>query len=148
MTTATLAEPRWFLANLARVLVRTDDLGIVEVTGSRGDMPPLHLHDEDETFVVLEGELSLHVPGRSLTLREGEGFAAPRDVPHVYRVESETARWLAVSTPGRFTDFVIAASEPAGYDGLPPAREIDADAVAATAAENGIEIVGPPGTMP
>ena len=152
MTTATTtaAEPRWFFSNLARVLVSNDELGIVEVTGTRGDMPPLHVHHlEDETFVVLEGELGVHTATGSVSLRAGEALVAPKGVPHVYRVESETARWLGVSTPGGFAQFVLAASEPAEYDGLPPAgRETDPAPVVAIADAHGIEILGPPGTMP
>jgi quercetin dioxygenase-like cupin family protein len=148
--TATAAEPRWFFSNLARVLVSNDELGIVEVTGTRGDMPPLHVHHlEDETFVVLEGELGVHTTKGSVSLRAGEALVAPKGVPHVYRVESETARWLGLSTPGGFARFVLAASEPAEYDGLPPAgREVDPGPIVAVADLHGIEILGPPGTMP
>lgn len=149
MTTATAAEPRWFITNLARVLVSNDELGIVELTGTQGEMPPLHVHREHETFVVLEGEISLHTADASLTLTAGEAFVAPKDIPHVYRVESETARWLGVSTPGDFTRFVLEASVPAEYDGLPPAdRDVDFGEIVRIAGEHGIEILGPPGTMP
>jgi quercetin dioxygenase-like cupin family protein len=152
MTTATTtaAEPRWFFANLARVLVSNYELGIVEATGPQGDMPPLHVHHlEDETFVVLEGELTVHTPEGSVSLSAGEALVAPKGVPHVYRVESATARWLAVTTPGDFAKFVLAASEPAEYDGLPPAgREVDPGPVFAIADAHGIDILGPPGAMP
>ena len=148
------AAPRWFITNLVRVLVTPeesgDTLGIVDLTGARGEMPPLHVHHrEGETFVVLEGTLSLHVPGRSVTLEAGEAFLAPKGVPHVYRVESDRARWLGVSTPGGFASFVLAASVPAEVDDLPPVdRELDLAQLVACAEEHGIEILGPPGTMP
>src|SRR4029079_10849173 len=102
---------RWFFANLARVLVSNGELGIVEATGPQGDMPPLHVHHlEDETFVVLEGELSVHTPEGSVSLSAGEALVAPKGVPHVYSVESESARWLAVTTPGGFAKFALPAS--------------------------------------
>ena len=61
------SEPLWFIDNLARVLVDGEvsngTLAVVELSGRQGDMPPLHVHHrEDETFVVLEGELSLFLP--------------------------------------------------------------------------------------
>lgn len=144
----------WFFTNLARVLVTPEEskgtLGIVELTGAQGEMPPLHLHHrEDETFVVLEGELTLHTPGSSRTVRSGESAFAPKGVPHVYRVESERARWLCVSTPAGFVSFVLAASDPAETSDLPPAdRPVDMDRLMAAAEEHGIEIIAPPGTMP
>lgn len=108
-------EPRWFLQNLVRIRVGGEQssgtLGVVEITGTRGEMPPLHVHHrEDETFVVLEGELSLLLPGSSATLRAGQALLAPKGVPHAYRVESDTCRWLCLSTPAGFASFVAAAS--------------------------------------
>jgi quercetin dioxygenase-like cupin family protein len=153
-TTPAPARPLWFIANLARVLVTPEDsngtLGIVDSTGRQGEMPPLHLHHrEDETFVVLDGELTLFTPEGSRTLRSGEAAFAPRDVRHTYRVESERARWLVVSTPGGFASFVLAASDPAEADALPPPdRPVDTDRLMAAAEAHGIEIIAPPGTMP
>jgi quercetin dioxygenase-like cupin family protein len=147
-------ETRWFFVKLARVLLTAEDtdgtLGIVELTGTQGEMPPLHAHHrEDETFVVLEGELTLFTPAGSRTVAAGEAALAPIGIPHAYRVESEEARWLAVSRPAGFATFVLAASEPAGYDGVPSAdRSVDMEALLAVAAEHGIEILAPPGTTP
>jgi quercetin dioxygenase-like cupin family protein len=154
MSSATAtAQPRWFYVNLVRVLVTAEEtggtLGIVEMTGTQGEMPPLHVHHlEDETFVVLEGELTIHTPGESRTLRAGDALVAPRGVPHAYRVESERARWLGVSSGG-FASFVLTASDPAEFDDLPPAdRELDMDRLLAAAEAHGIEVIAPPGTMP
>src|SRR5215475_901136 len=125
MSTATDTGAIWFIDNLARVLVdggtSEGRVAVVEVEGRQGDMPPPHVHRrEDEAFYVLEGELSLHMPGSSVQLRAGEAFFAPRDVPHVYRVESSTARWLGIATPAGFDDFVREVGEPAPEDVLPP----------------------------
>ena len=152
--TATETQPLWFFVNLARVRVTPEEsgglLGIVELTGTRGEMPPLHIHhNEDETFVVLDGEMSLHTPGESRVLRAGEVALAPKGIPHAYRIESERARWLAVSTPAGFAEFVLATSDPAEVEDVPPAdRPVDMNRLLAAAQEYGIEILGPPGTMP
>ena len=107
MSTATATDAIWFIDNLARIVVDGQTTGgtvaIVELEGRRGDMPPLHVHRrEDEIFYVLDGRLSLHLPDSSIELGPGEAAFAPRDVPHVYRVESETARWLGIAAPAGF----------------------------------------------
>jgi quercetin dioxygenase-like cupin family protein len=154
MRTTVTTEPIWFIDTLARIRVAGADSGgrlaVVESEGRRGDTPPLHLHRrEDETFCVLEGELSLHQPGRSLTLRAGEAAFASRGIPHTYRVESDTARWLVIATPAGFDDFVREAGEPAPEETLPPeGRQHDVERIGQIAATHGIELLGPPGTMP
>ena len=152
--TATDARPLWFIANKARIQLAGADTGeafdLVEVEGRAGDMPPLHIHhDHDETFVVIEGRISLHLPGSAVMLGPGESFFAPRGIPHVYRVESGTARWLGIGNPPGFADFVREASDLAEDDGFPPVdRAPDLDRVGAAAARQGIELLAPPGTMP
>ena len=98
---------------------------------------------------MLEGELTLFVGDQRRTLTAGQAALAPRGVPHSYRVESAEARVLLVNTPAGFEAFVRAVSEPAPSDELPPpGRPLDPEALARTAAEYGIEILGPPGALP
>ena len=154
MSTATTTDSIWFIDNLARVLVDGASSGgtvaVVEIEGRRGDMPPLHVHRrEDEIFYVLDGKLSLHQPDGSIELGPGQAAVAPRDVPHVYRVESETARWLGIATPAGFDAFVREVGEPAPEAVLPPeGREHDPARLAEISAAYGIELLGPPGTLP
>src|SRR4051812_20247175 len=138
VTSPAQPKPLWFIANLARIHVdgETSDgkLAVVEALGARGDMPPLHVHTvEDETFYVLDGRLSVHVAGcEPIVLEAGQSAFAPRGVAHAYRVESETARWLAIATPSGFEAFVREVSDPAERDELPPAtRRPDLDRIAA-----------------
>ena len=145
----------WFLHNLSTVVVAGPEtggrVGIVDMTGPRGDMPPLHVHhEEDELFVVLDGTLSVWVADRQARVDAGETALAPMGVPHVYRVESATARWLAVVTPPRFDRFVEEVGVPAERIELPPASAPlpDPSWLAERAAAYGIEILGPPGTLP
>ena len=157
MATTTLhptPQPLWFIDNLA--LVHIDGaqtggaFGLGEVSGRRGDMPPLHVHHrDDEAFYVLEGELTLFVGDEQVTLRGGQAVLAPREIPHCYRVESARARWLVIGSPAGFEQFLRAGSEPAPEAVLPPTgRPTDPDAFAALAADYGIEILAPPGTLP
>ena len=118
--------------------------------GARGDMPPLHIHHrEEETFYVVEGQLTLFVADEEIVLTAGQAVVAPRGVMHVYRVDSEQARWLAMASPAGFGQFVLAASEPAPVAEMPPAgRPVDPARIAEIGAEYGIEIIAPPGTLP
>src|SRR5262249_21241975 len=123
---------------------------VLEILSPEGDMPPLHVHhEEDEVFHVLDGQVTLFLPGCEVSLTAGETFRAPRGIPHTYRVESSTARWLIFCEPARFEGFVRAVSDPAPAEELPPrGRPFDPDSFAATAAEYGIELLGPPGALP
>jgi mannose-6-phosphate isomerase-like protein (cupin superfamily) len=147
-------QPLWFIDNLVHVLIDGDASGgrlaLAEERGRRGEMPPLHVHHrDDEAFYVLDGELSLFVAGEQLSLGSGQAAFAPRGVPHSYRVESEEARWLVITTPAGFESFVREVAEPAPGDELPPAgRPHDPAALAEAAANVGIEILGPPGALP
>ena len=147
----------WFGESLARIAIsRADGDGLIsaiELTSPRGSMPPLHVHDEDEGFYVVDGRITLYVGDAVHDLEVAESALAPRDVPHTFRVESDTATVLGTSASGRFEDFVRAAGRPASAPTLPPpaAGPPTDDEVARTiaiAAEHGIEILGPSGTLP
>ena len=59
-----------------------------------------------------------------IVLGPGQAALAPRDVPHAYRVESEEARWLVITTPAGFDAFVREVAEPAPAEELPPAHAV------------------------
>ena len=154
MSTTTTTDTFWFIQNLAVVKVSGDETGgawsIVELTGPKGDMPPLHVHQrEEEAFYVLDGEMTLFVGDDEIHLSAGECAVAPRGIPHVYRVDSDQARWLAIASPAGFERFVAEAATPAEALTLPPGPpEVDPAQLAEIAADYGIEILGPPGTLP
>jgi mannose-6-phosphate isomerase-like protein (cupin superfamily) len=156
MTTAaaTTTDAFWFVQNLVRVKVHgseTNDAWTMhEIMCPEGDMPPLHVHHrDDEAFYVLEGELTLYVGDRELRLGVGDCALGPHGVPHTYRVESEEARLLVVSSPAGFERFVAEAGVPAEAETLPPGPPaVDPERLAEIAATYGIEILGPPGMLP
>jgi mannose-6-phosphate isomerase-like protein (cupin superfamily) len=142
---------RWFADTRIRVHVAESTGSLVESEARQGNMPPLHVHhEEDETFYVLEGRLSLHVAGHSVELGPGEAAFGPRGVPHTYRVESpDGARWLVTTTGGGFAAFVEESSVPAQNGGYAPAEAMPApETLAAAAARHRIELLGPPGALP
>jgi len=140
MTAITQPAPLNFLGATARILATGGSLGLVHMDKPAGEMPPLHVHqNEDEGFYVLDGELTLYLPGDSVTLRAGEFFFAPREVPHSYEVGADGALVLVSSVPSGFERFVAAVAE---------LDEVSPEILGATAAEYGIEILGPPGARP
>jgi quercetin dioxygenase-like cupin family protein len=91
--------------NAPKVLLRSEQSGgevaVVELTGSGS--PPLHRHDFDETFYLLEGELTFQLGDERFTRRAGELAFAPRGVPHTYaNLSGAPARALLICTPGGF----------------------------------------------
>ena len=152
--TAVSREARWFGQNLAYVKVAGSETAgayaVVELSGPRGDMPPLHVHHrEEEAFYVLEGSMTLILGDDELRLEPGECAVAPRGIPHVYRVDSPDARWLTITSPAGFDEFVLAASSRAESETLPEGPPAFApDELGAIAARFGIELLGPPGTLP
>jgi quercetin dioxygenase-like cupin family protein len=84
-----------------------DAAGIVEITVPAGwDGPPLHHHDFDESFYVLDGELTFQLCETLRTRNPGELVFAPRGAAHALANLSERpARYLLVCTPGQFTHY-------------------------------------------
>ena len=65
--------------------------------------PPLHTHDFDEAFYVLEGELIFQVGDALDTRGAGELSFAPRNEAHTLANHSDApARYVLVCTPAGF----------------------------------------------
>jgi quercetin dioxygenase-like cupin family protein len=80
--------------------------------------PPLHTHDFDEAFHLLEGELIFQVEEALATKCAGELSFAPRNVPHTLANHNdEPARYLLVCAPAGFErHWARIAAEAAGVD--------------------------------
>ena len=149
-----VAGALWFLNDLARIHLRGDQVdgrvSIVDFTSPPGDMPPLHRHEhEDELFYVVSGRLALHQPGRRVEAGAGEALFAKRGVAHAYEVlGNEPARYLVVATPAGFDGFVAEIGRRADSLDLPEPSDPDPQRMATVAGRYGIELLGPPGTLP
>jgi quercetin dioxygenase-like cupin family protein len=65
--------------------------------------PPLHTHNFDEAFYMLEGELIFQVDDELTTKRAGDLAFAPRNVPHALANHSDAdARYMLVCAPAGF----------------------------------------------
>ena len=94
---------------------------MIEFLLPRHASPPLHTHPQDESYVVLEGRLTIQAGERRFELEAGGAAVVPMGVAHTFRVESETARVLVLSTPAGLERFVREGSVPASHPTLPPA---------------------------
>jgi len=98
-----------YVQNLrTNVLLRSEQSGgqvsmIEIVVPAHNAGPPLHTHDFDEAFYMLEGELIFQVEEELITKRAGELAFAPRNVAHALANHSDAdARYLLVCTPAGF----------------------------------------------
>ncbi|MGW2103169.1 cupin domain-containing protein [Streptomyces olivaceoviridis] len=140
-----------FLGGLVRMRARAADTAgayaLLEHTGERGYMSPLHLHESDEeTFLILDGTLRVEVGNEVRSVGAGGLALLPRGLAHGFVVTSPTARFLTLHTPGGgFDAFVADVGVP--FDGTVPPEAgpgPDPEELTRLAAEHGIQIVGPP----
>ena len=144
-------EALWFLGQLFVIKAAGEDTGgafaLSEVLCSPGPAAPLHVQpDEDETFYVLEGDITFHADGEEIIASAGSTVFLPRGTPHSFRVDSETARLLVLNMPAGHERFFRAMGEPAAERTLPPPPKgpPDMDAMSRAAEDAGFRILGPP----
>jgi quercetin dioxygenase-like cupin family protein len=142
-------EALWFFGTLLLLKATAEQTGgrfcLCEQRARRGMVTPLHRQPaDDETFVVLEGELRFFL-GDDPPITAGPGVTAhvPAGAPHAFAVVSETARFLDLTTPNHEA-FFRAAGEPAPERVLPSDAPPDMAKVGAAAERFGVEILGPP----
>jgi quercetin dioxygenase-like cupin family protein len=142
------SELRWMGKTSTHFLATGDQTGgvfsLVDEQATRGESVPLHRHRDDmESFYVLEGELTIYV-GDQPGVRAAAGSFAhiPGGTVHGFRIESETARYLILTTPrhGEFYRAITLASRPGG---LPPLESVEGSRIKQASREYGIEFVGP-----
>ena len=118
-------EQRWFLGTLATIRVPGEAVhgrfALIEFLFPQYASPPRHTHPQDESYVVLDGQMTVEAGGDRFTLTEGGVAVVPMGVAHTFRVDSEIARVLVLSTPSGLERMVLDGSMPASSATLPPA---------------------------
>jgi quercetin dioxygenase-like cupin family protein len=143
-------ERLWFLGTLATIRVPgeavDDRYALIEFLFPQGASPPRHTHPQDESYIVLEGRLTVDAGGRRFGLDAGGTATVPIGVPHTFRVDSETARVLVLSTPAGLERFVRDAGVRATAPTLPPpdASRPSAEELGQIFRAHGQVNVGPP----
>jgi quercetin dioxygenase-like cupin family protein len=112
------------------VLLRSEDSGgVVSMIENRvpagWEGPPLHHHEFDEAFYVLEGELTFQLGDELVAATSGQFAFARGGVHHTLAdLGDAEARYLLVCTPAGFERyFDRVAAENAGVEPPPSARE-------------------------
>jgi quercetin dioxygenase-like cupin family protein len=118
-------EQRWFLGTLATIRVPGElvdgRFAVIEFLFPQYASPPRHTHPQDESYVVLDGRLTIESGQHRFQLTVGGVAVVPMGVPHTFRVDSETARVLVLSTPAGLERMVLDGSVSATSAELPPA---------------------------
>jgi mannose-6-phosphate isomerase-like protein (cupin superfamily) len=131
-------SPHLFKADASNTAGRFDFMAasFAPLTG-----PPLHLHrEQDDTFYVLEGILTVQVVDDLFELGPGDFLSIPPGLPHAFENlhnEGKPVRAINLMTPGGFFDmFNEMGDVPAGPEHSKTLSEV--------AERHGTLIVGPP----
>ena len=147
----------WFLNGLMTVKASNADTGgaycLMEHVLTPASNPPMHIQtDEEEAFYVIDGQIEFEVEGQSVIARAGTFALVPRGAAHTFRVLTDTARTLVISSTaatgqapsGGLERFFQSVGTAATSHTLPIPAAPDPVALTAAAAEHGIVIL-PPG---
>ena len=130
-TTASGQGPTYLLlgTELLTVKANTSQTGgaymMAEITTPPGGGPPLHKHQPQELFYILEGEFefpTLH-EGQIQSIRATPGMVVhiPHWVPHTYKnVGNTTGRFLITLTPPTLEGYFRELGEPVSDPANPP----------------------------
>lgn len=102
-----------------------------------GGGPPPHIHrNEDEVFMVLEGEYEMFDGKKWVKLAKGEPAHMFRGQPHTFRNRGSTeGKMLAIAMPGGLDEYFRAIA--------PLAMPQDSDRLMEISRQYGIEFLGP-----
>jgi len=137
----------WLLTFLATGEETRGQFALMEQVARKGNVPPRHIHHrEDETFYVVEGEMTFSVGDQTIKATPGTMVFAPRDIPHSFTIDSEQVRILVMVSPAGAEGFFKECSVPAPSMTLPPQAETpysEIQKMMALAPEYGFEFVRP-----
>ena len=124
-----------------RFVVRGSDSGgaltALEVANPVGQGPPLHVHPaQDETVLVLDGELRWRLGDEVQSAGPGAFVFIPRGLPHCFQVMGER--------PARMLVTIAPAGMEAFFERLSAMSKFDPAEFRAAAEESGMQVVGPP----
>ncbi|MEO6057518.1 MAG: cupin domain-containing protein [Gemmatimonadales bacterium] len=87
----------------------------------RGAGPGPHTHTwSDETYYMLNGEITFLIGDEIRTARKGDFLMVPRDTRHAFRVDSETASFLNGYAPASLEAAVAELAMAAPERVIPP----------------------------
>ena len=146
-----LNESVWYCGWLLTFLATSEDtqgrFALIEGVTRKGNVPPPHIHTrEDETFYILEGEMTAWIGGQKFKGTPGTVIFGPRNVMHSFEIHSELIRMLLLLTPAGLEGYFKECSVPAPALTLPPPAEVpyvDIQELLAVGARYGLEGASP-----
>jgi quercetin dioxygenase-like cupin family protein len=148
-------ETYWVLGSKYTVKVRGGDTGgsftLLEAEIAPNSSPMPHIHrNEDETFIMLEGQLSVNVGKLEYTAAAGTTAFLPRNVKHTFWNHTDKwARMQILYTPAGLEEFFTAVGFPVGSpnESTPPVTEHDYELLYAKASQYKIKYDPMPSTI-
>jgi quercetin dioxygenase-like cupin family protein len=97
-------NPDWSQTPLASFLITGEatqgKAALLEMVQRKGQEPPYHSHPEtDETYYVIEGELTFSIDGETISAPAGATVFIERGKMHSFTVETEIANMLILVMP-------------------------------------------------
>jgi quercetin dioxygenase-like cupin family protein len=97
------------IADTMRVFASAGDTGgafeIFEMTGPRDSGPPQHAHPWTESYTIVKGTLDVLLGDKVIPAGPGCFFQIPAGTFHAYRVTSDVAKVVIVTSPSGAGDF-------------------------------------------
>jgi quercetin dioxygenase-like cupin family protein len=88
-----------------------------------GGGPPLHRHDFEETFILLEGEMEATFRGTTSIMRAGDTLNIPANAPHQFHNSSIwPIRMLCICSPAGLEKFFMEVGAPVTTRTTPPPK--------------------------
>jgi quercetin dioxygenase-like cupin family protein len=86
-----------------------------------GGGPPLHRHDFEECFILLDGEIEATFRNQKSTAKAGVTLHIPANAPHQFRnVSSHPVRLLCICSPAGQEEFFAEVGVPVASRTTPP----------------------------
>ena len=111
---------------------------MVSSNNLKGTGPAEHIHpDFDETFFIMEGQVTFKTGDEFHSLKEGDSIFIPRNVPHAFTITSDnSATFLIICQPaGQIESF---------FQGYAKEGKVSPEAAVRLMGEYNMIIVGPP----
>lgn len=88
-----------------------------------GGGPPLHRHDFEEMFTILEGEIEFTFRGARSIGRAGETLNIPANAPHSFKnAATKPARLLCLCAPAGQDEFFLLVGDRVDHPTAPPPK--------------------------
>ncbi len=116
---------RYYMGGLWTFLATGKDtngqFALIECYQRKGIELPRHMHSkEDEVNYLLEGEMQFVVGETEHSLRADDFIFLPKNVPHHFKIQSDTVKYLLQITPAGLEEMFLELSRPADRLELPP----------------------------